>query len=130
MKKSDRPSDWQILIVEDEYDSLAVLTQALEHNGVRVHSAGNGRECLEVLHRVRPTLVIMDLQLPEMDGWQALAAIRADPQTASVPVVAVTAYHSATVAEDAVKAGFDAYFPKPLDLASFINSLAAIISRS
>ena len=130
MVKKNNPSDWQILIVEDEFDSLAVLTQTLEHNGVRVHSAGDGRECLNVLRRVQPTLVIMDLQLPEMDGWQALAAIRADPKTTNLPVVAITAYHSASVAEDAVNAGFNAYFPKPLDLASFVSSLAAIITRS
>jgi CheY-like chemotaxis protein len=62
-----------------------------------------------------------------MDGWQTLASIRANPALATIPVVAITAYHSYNVAEDARRAGFDAYFPKPLNISTFMNNLEQII---
>jgi CheY-like chemotaxis protein len=114
----------EVLIVEDDPDSMAFVQQALRFSGLEVRSAINGQEAMRLLSTVRPILVIMDLSLPEMDGWQTLAAMRADPATASIPVVAVTAYHSASVAEDAYKAGFDGYFAKPLDVRRFLEAVA------
>ena len=69
-----------------------------------------------------------DLALPNMDGWQTLASIRSNPTLAEIPVVAITAYHSFNVAEDARRAGFDAYFPKPLNISTFMNNLEQIIT--
>ena len=72
-------------------------------------------------------MIIMDLAMPEMDGWETLMEIRANPATAHIPVVAITAYHSANVAQDAVQAGFDAYFPKPPDAISFVDKLTEVM---
>lgn len=120
---------WDILVVEDDEDSLRVVEEALQlyHGDVQVRVAANGKECLALLDSFKPTLVIMDLALPELDGWKALAAIRANPVTADLPVVAITAYHSANVYEDALNAGFSAYFAKPIDVFSFGESLSALI---
>ncbi len=120
-------SEWKILVVEDEYDSVQVVSQVLEYHGIQVYVARNGKECLDLLEDIMPTLVIMDLAMPEMDGWQTLVAMRSNPATAHIPVVAITAYHSVSVADDAMKAGFDSYFAKPIDPATFVSQLAEII---
>lgn len=120
-------NQWTVLVVEDEYDSIQMVSKILTHHGISVQVAHNGRECLEQLENVEPTAVIMDLAMPEMDGWETLVEMRANPATAHIPVIAITAYHSPDVKEDAVRAGFDAYFPKPLNPVSFVNDLAAIV---
>ena len=124
------PSKWRVLIVEDEFDSIQMVSKILQHHGAQVQIAHDGRECLRILQEIEPTLVVMDLALPEMDGWETLALIRQNPSTAHIPVVAITAYHSVSVAEDAVKAGFNAYFPKPLDTTMLVHRLAQIVKSN
>jgi two-component system cell cycle response regulator DivK len=121
--------NWRVMVVEDEFDSVQVVSRVLQHHGVEVHVARNGYEALKLLGEILPTLILMDLALPEMDGWETLARIRANPQTAQIPVVAITAYHSVNVAEDALHAGFDAYFPKPLDTTSLMQRLADVLKN-
>jgi CheY-like chemotaxis protein len=127
--ESDR-CQWIVLVVEDEYDSLQVVLQVLQHHGIRVHSAHDGQECLNVVETIHPTLIITDLAMPKLDGWQTLAKLRSNPSTAHIPVLAMTAYHSVSVAEDALEAGFDAYFPKPIDPATFVESLSRFVAPS
>ena len=69
----------------------------------------------------------MDLALPEMDGWETLSKIRENERTAHLKVVAITAYHSVNVEEDAHHAGFDAYFPKPLNINSIMDHLDELV---
>jgi len=122
-------SPLQILIVDDDYDSLEVTTKAVRLGGpVDVIGVHDGVECMSRLRTLHPSLIVMDLALPRMDGWQTLASIRANPALAAIPVVAITAYHSFNVAEDARQAGFDAYFPKPLNVSTFAMNLRQIIS--
>ncbi|MCA9915919.1 MAG: response regulator [Anaerolineae bacterium] len=121
------PSTWRVLVVEDEYDSIQMVSKILRHHGAEVHVARTGLECLHVLQTLEPDLVIMDLALPEMDGWETLAKIRANPHTQKLPVVAITAYHSVSVAEDAKEAGFNAYYPKPLNTNRIIDQLGEIV---
>lgn len=121
--------EWRVLVVEDEFDSIQMVSKILRHHGAEVHIAHNGRECLKVLEELQPTFIIMDLALPEMDGWETLEKIRANPKTAQIPVAAITAYHSVNVAEDAHEAGFNAYFPKPLDTGSIIESLGELLKN-
>jgi len=121
-------SDWTIIVVEDMYDDQQVVSRLLEYYHITVYIAEDGNACLRLLQEIQPTLVITDLAMPHLDGWQTLSAIRANPQTAHVPVVAVTAYHAADVAENALHVGFDAYFPKPLNPQTFVERLAAIIN--
>lgn len=124
---SREPSTWRVLVVEDEYDSIQMVSKILQHHGAEVHVARTGLECLEILESLMPSLVIMDLALPEMDGWETLAKIRANPTTQELPVVAITAYHSVSVEEDAREAGFNAYFPKPLNTNRIIQQLGEIV---
>lgn len=119
---------WQVLVVEDEFDSLTVVSKILKFHGIQVVVAHHGGECMELLQDLSPTLIVTDLAMPMMDGWQTLAAVRANPRTQHIPVVAVTAYHSVDVAEEAINAGFDGYFAKPVDPRSFVQSLERIIA--
>ncbi len=121
--------DWHILVVEDEFDSIQMVSKILQHHGAQVSVARDGNDCLRFLetNAGMPTLIVMDLALPEMDGWETLSKIRQNPRLAHIPVVAITAYHSASVAEDARRAGFDGYLPKPLDTQLFVQHLGRII---
>lgn len=113
-----------VMIVEDEFHAQAVLSHMLHHLGVRVVAVNDGAACLKALESHHPHLIIMDLAMPEKDGWQTLAAIRANPAIAHLPVVAVTAYHSVETQEDARRAGFDAFFGKPFKRDELVALLA------
>lgn len=103
-----------VLIVEDEFHDREVLNHNLKHLGATVEMADNGKAAIEKLALLRPHVVIMDLALPEQDGWQTLAAMRANPNTLAIPVIAMTAYHSVETEEDAHQAGFDGFYAKPI----------------
>lgn len=120
-------SNWRILVVEDEFDSIQMVSKILSHSGAEVHVAHNGHECIQMLETFTPTFIIMDLALPEMDGWETLEKIRENKHTAHIPVAAITAYHSVNVEEDAHDAGFNAYFPKPLDTNNIVRYLSHLI---
>lgn len=120
-------SQWKILVAEDEFDSIKMVSKILTHHDIQVQIVHNGKECLKALEESCPTLIILDLAMPEMDGWETLVALRSNPETAHIPVVAITAYHSADVAEDAQQAGFDAYFSKPIDPRLFVKQLSEVV---
>lgn len=116
-------SGWRVLLVDDEPDSLQLIHDLLEHNGIEVHQAAGGEECLRLLKTLTPTLIVMDLAMPKPDGWDLLLQIRANPKTKDVPVIAITAYHSSTLAREVLAHGFTAYFPKPIKSTEFLNKL-------
>ena len=120
--------DWQILFVEDEPDAHDVVTPLLEHHGATVLSAYSAEEALELLKDQHPTVMVIDLALPAMNGWELLKAIRADPRLADIPAVATTAYHSTNVAQEAIAAGFVAFFPKPINARTFVEDLSKSLS--
>ena len=119
--------DWTVIVVEDTYDDIELASTILRHYGIKVETANNGKECLKLLKHVQPTLIITDLSMPHMDGWEMLQQIRTNGLTQHIPVVAVTAYDSLDVAHDAVGAGFDAYVPKPLSPRNLIEQLQQIL---
>ena len=122
---------WEIVVVEDDGDNRGVVTEALYlfQNSAHVTAFEDGSEYLAEIDTLAPTLVILDLALPEVDGWATLEAIRSNPATADVPVVAMTGYHSANVEHAALEAGFDAFFAKPIDIFSFGAELAVLIGE-
>ena len=120
-------TQWLVLIVEDEIDSQELVKEVLEHYGIRCIAVSSGEEALSVLEREVPTLMIIDLALPGIDGWGLLSRIKSNRKIANVPRVAITAYHTAEVANKAIEMGFDAYFSKPLDTTSFVRELQGIV---
>jgi two-component system cell cycle response regulator DivK len=109
-EKSDRP---RVLLVDDYPDAREMYTEYLEFSGYEVIGAGNGVEALERAVDAAPDIILMDLSLPVMDGWEATRRLKADQRTASIPVVALTGHALAGISEGAKKAGCDAFVTKP-----------------
>jgi CheY-like chemotaxis protein len=120
---------YRILLVDDEFDSAEIIEQLLTYYGAQVQVVGDGDECLKVVADYQPDIIVMDLAMPRLDGWRTLQELRQNPNTCNVPVVAVTAYHSTTVAHNANNAGFDAYFAKPLNVEVFVKRLLELLRR-
>ncbi len=119
-----------VMVVEDTYDDMELVSTILKHSGIKVQVAKNGVECLALIKDIPPALIVSDLSMPEMDGWEMLKQLRENPDTANIPIVAVTAYYSIDVAQDAIDAGFDGYFAKPVSPMHFVERLEAIVTKS
>jgi len=122
---SKRLAGRHILVVDDDPRNLFVITAALEQHGAKVDNALNGRKALEMLATLQPNLVVMDIMMPEMDGYKTIAAMRADPHLTAIPVIALTAKALPQDREKALEAGADDYLAKPADYDVLINMAAA-----
>jgi two-component system, cell cycle response regulator DivK len=114
-----------VLVVEDNEKNMKLLRDVLQATGHKVLEATDGEGALALAREHSPALVLMDIQLPDIDGVEALARLRADPATAAIPVVAVTAQAMKGDRERFVAAGFDAYLSKPIDLDELLEAVAA-----
>lgn len=108
-----------IIVVEDTLDSLHLLTYLLKSHGHAIVAATTGEQGVELARAARPDLVIMDLQLPGIDGFEALSVLRSIPDLDGVPVVAVTSFAMVGDRDRALAAGFDYYMTKPIDPETF-----------
>src|SRR5262245_54164924 len=106
-----------LLLVEDNHLNREMFSRRLERKGFRVLGAGDGREAVARVQAERPDLVLMDLSLPVMDGWEATRRLKADRSTQAIPVIALTAHAVAGDREKALQVGCDDYETKPVDLA-------------
>lgn len=120
----------RILVVEDVHERIQRIADILAKHGFCVEVVHTQPECLTMLVENRPAAIVMDLATPLVDGWQMVTELRADEICGQTPVIAVTAYHSANVAEDARHAGFDAYYPKPVEPATFVRGIRTLIEAS
>ena len=125
MLLQDQVKSWHILIVDDHPDSLDVVSFTIEAYGAHVLTANNGIEALAVLQSADVTFVLLDLSMPEMDGWDLIKHIRSDERTADLPVIALTAHAMAGDREKVMSAGFDGYLTKPLSPLSLLEDLMA-----
>jgi len=118
-----------ILVVEDSPDVRELLVSLLTRSGYTVNSASNGKTALEMLQEQRPDLILLDLSMPIMDGWQTLAAIRALSDGAQRIVVAVTAHALPHERDEGLRRGFNAYITKPIDIRGFLQTIAALLQQ-
>ncbi len=118
-----------ILIVEDNEKNLKLARDLLQYKGFRTLEAHNATEGIALAEQHRPALVLMDIQLPDMDGITALGKLRASPATAEIPVVAVTAFAMAADQERLLAAGFDGYVSKPIDIHHFPDQVRRYCER-
>ena len=102
-----------ILVVDDYEDAREMYAEYLRFCGFRVAEARNGNEALEQAFGLMPNLILMDLSLPGMDGWEATRQLKADPRTRRIPVVALTGHALAGASEGAKRAGCDSFVTKP-----------------
>ncbi len=113
-----------ILIVEDNPLNLELVTDLLTLEGYSIRQARTAEEGLRLARAEPPGLILMDLRLPGIDGYAALRALRADPHTSRVPIVALTAQAMSGDEAAALAAGFDAYIAKPIDARTFAKTVA------
>ena len=102
-----------ILVVDDYEDAREMYAEYLQFCGFRVAEARNGNEALEQAFALKPDLILMDLSLPGMDGWEATRQLKADERTRHIPVVALTGHALAGASEGAKRAGCDSFVTKP-----------------
>jgi two-component system, cell cycle response regulator DivK len=124
--KPDRP---RVLLVDDYPDAREMYTEYLEFSGFEVVEAGNGMEALQRAIDASPDIILMDLSLPVMDGWEATRRLKADDRTASIPVVALTGHALAGISEGARKAGCDAFVTKPCLPEDLVREIRRILDN-
>ena len=117
----------RILLVEDQEMNRDMLSRRLRKRGYEVEIAVDGAEGLEKARADAPDLILMDMSLPVMDGWEATRLLKADDATRAIPVVALTAHAMSTDREKALEAGCDAYETKPVELPRLLETIAKLI---
>jgi two-component system cell cycle response regulator DivK len=117
-----------ILVVDDNPGSRELVKFALEPTYL-VEEAFDGRDAISRIRETLPDLVLMDIQMPEMDGYEALHEIRANPDSAAVPVVAITAFAMLEDRQKAFEAGFDGYFAKPINIAALRSQIDSLLKK-
>ena len=120
----------RVLIVEDNVDNYELVRFLLERAGYQVLSAANGVEGVDAAKREQPDLVLMDLSMPEMDGWKATAQMKAEETTRHIPVLALTAHTLPGDRKRAIDAGCDGYISKPINVASFDKLVATLLRQA
>ena len=117
----------KILLVEDNEMNRDMLTRRLERKGFEVVIAVDGQAGVDMATTANPDLVLMDLSLPVMDGWEATRKIKTDPATQSIPVIALTAHAMAGDEQKALEAGCDDYDTKPVDLKRLLAKIEGFL---
>ncbi|HEX3246249.1 MAG TPA: response regulator [Chloroflexota bacterium] len=120
-------ADELILIVEDNEKNLKLARDVLQFRGYRTLEAATAEQAIELAMERQPDLVLMDYQLPGLNGVEALKLLRADPKTAEIPVVALTASAMREDRERFLAAGFDGYLTKPIDVREFGNQVRSYL---
>lgn len=120
-------TDWKILLVDDEPDNIEVVAESLEFYGMTVRTAENGKIALETLQEFTPDLILLDLSMPVMDGWQTLHQLKSNPQTSTLPVLALSAHAILGDRERALEVGFNGYMTKPVDVPNLLRDLKAAL---
>jgi two-component system, cell cycle response regulator DivK len=113
----------QVLVVEDNELNMKLFREVLHASGYRTLEAATGERAVELVFEHRPDLVLMDIQLPDVDGVEALDRLRADERFSSVPVLALTAQAMEGDRERFLAAGFDGYLSKPVNIAEFVATV-------
>ncbi|HEU5010121.1 MAG TPA: response regulator [Gaiellaceae bacterium] len=113
----------QVLVVEDNEKNMKLFRDVLAATGFRTLEATTGEQAVELASEHAPDLILMDIQLPDFDGIEALRRLRADEQTASLPVLALTAQAMEGDRERFLAAGFDGYLSKPVNVADFVATV-------
>lgn len=120
----------RILVVEDNAVNRELICDLLEAEGYTVLEATDGAEGIDLARREHPDLILMDLQLPNVDGFTATGVLKSDPQTAHIPIIAVTAYTMKGDREKALQAGCDGYLSKPIHTRELAPTVALYLKEA
>ena len=119
----------KILLVEDNEMNRDMLSRRLERKGYQVVMAVDGGAGVQMASSEKPDLILMDMSLPVLNGWEATRQIKANPETKAIPVIALTAHAMATDREKALQAGCEDYDTKPIELPRLIGKIEALLTR-
>lgn len=118
-----------ILLVEDNEMNRDMLSRRLERRGYTVLIAVDGGQGVEMARTQHPDLILMDMSLPVLDGWEATRRLKADPDTQAIPIIALTAHAMSSDREQALAVGCDDYDTKPIDLPRLLEKIEALIKN-
>jgi len=119
-----------IVVADDNEANRELVSVILQRQGYEVMEASNGREALDFVRQRQPDLVLLDIHMPEMDGYETLRVIRDSQRGRNVPIVALTASAMAGDAEEAIEQGFDAYLAKPYEIAAVVVLVKNLIGEA
>ena len=119
-------SKGRILVVEDNMDNYELVRFILERAGYDVFLAVNGRDGVDAARLQQPDMILMDLGMPEMDGWSAAEKIKSDPASRTIPLYALSAYTLPSDRKRAMDAGCDGYLTKPIHMQSFLDAIKEV----
>ncbi|MGB0504650.1 MAG: response regulator [Pikeienuella sp.] len=117
-----------ILLVEDNALNRDMLSRRLDRLGFEILIAVNGKQGIDMAQEHQPDLILMDMSLPKIDGWNATPAIKADPSTKHIPIIALTAHAMAGDRERALEVGCDDYDSKPVDLPRLLSKIGQFLT--
>jgi CheY-like chemotaxis protein len=117
----------RILVTEDNDQNLYLCRFLLEQQGFQTLVARNGIQCLETAQRERPDLILMDIQMPEMDGYEAIRRLKAIPELSGIPIVAVSSYAMANDRQKAFELGCIGYIEKPIQPGTFVTQVSSYL---
>ncbi len=120
----------RILYVEDNEDSIYMLSRRLKRKGYEIIVARDGAEGVAAARAERPALILMDLDLPVLDGWQATRRLKDDPETRGIPVIALSAQAMENDREDALAAGCDDFDTKPVEFGRLLEKIARLLPEA
>ena len=120
---------FKILLVEDNEMNRDMLTRRLQRKGYELVIAADGKEAVRKAQLQTPDLILMDIRLPVMDGWEAMRRIKIIPETQSIPIIALTAHAMAGDMEKCLDAGCDDYDTKPIDLPRLLEKMQALLNN-
>jgi two-component system cell cycle response regulator DivK len=116
----------RILLVEDHEEIWDFLSRRLKRRGHEVSLATDGQQAVDKTRAEHPDIVLLDMNLPVMDGWTAAGLIKAEPSTAGIPIIALTAHAMSGDRDKAIAAGCDDYHPKPVDFSRLLSQIEAL----
>jgi two-component system, cell cycle response regulator DivK len=119
-----------VLLVEDNEDNRTIYTTILRHFGHEVAEAATGEEGIRLARELRPAVILMDVAMPGIDGWEATRRLKSDPETAAIPVVALTAHAMAEDRQRAIDAGCESYLAKPVEPRKVVEEVERLLARS
>jgi CheY-like chemotaxis protein len=119
-----------ILLVEDDSDQREMYASLLSSHGFEVAQARDGARAVALAFELRPDLIVMDLSLPFLDGWEATGRLKRDPRTHRIPIVACTAHAFGPAVERALEVGCDAYVVKPFSLKNLLAEIRRMLARA
>jgi CheY-like chemotaxis protein len=118
-----------ILVADDDPDILSIVSMSLEAQGYTVHKAVNGREAVDLAREHHPDLLLLDMMMPELSGYEAVGELKGDPATSDIPIVGLSAKAMASDMERASDAGIDGYITKPFRIAQVITAVEEYLRR-